>query len=258
MKFKKILKLAVACTVIFGTAFYSLPDLRETSVYAADASASGNIKVKPVYEDFNANDVNGSVEIVLPEGITAKIAITFDSAEGKGLSYYDSLISGGYSYTFDVEGTLESEDRLYSLSILPISAEGFEAVDSYTEQFSVKDGDNFPDSFTAYRYDIKYNYDFEGESWKITGSEGGDKEITFSFFNYSIGDVDMDGKITAYDAACVLTEYATLSAGKESTLNSGQRLVADVDKDNKITAYDASIILTNYARISAGKEPIWD
>lgn len=258
MKLKKILKCVIACTVIFGTASYSFSDFQGTSTYAADAGVSGNIRVKPVYEDFNANDVNGAVEISLPKDITAKVTVTFDSAEGKSLPYYDSVISGGYAYTFDIEGTIESDDRLYTLSILPINAEGFEVREDYTEQFSVKDADNFPDSFAAYRYDIKYNNDYEGESWKITGSEGRNKEITFSFFNYSIGDIDMDGKITAYDAASVLTEYATISANMESTLDSGQRIIADVDKDGKITAYDASIILTNYARISAGKEPIWD
>lgn len=248
MKLKGSFACMLSCTIIGGAA----------SGLTGTAAADENIKAEPVYEDFNVNDVNGAVEIALPEDITARITITFDSAEGRSLPYYDSLISGGSSYTFDIEGTLEDDDRLYSLSILPISAEGFEAADSYTEQFSVKDGDSFPDSFVTYRYDIKYDHDYDGESWRITHLEGGSREITFSFSKYAMGDVDMDGKVTAFDAACVLAEYTSLSAGRDSSLNNNQRLVADIDKDDKITAFDAAKILTYYTLLSAGEEPRWD
>lgn len=258
MKLKKMIVCILACTVIGGAASLSMPDFCAEAVYAADAEISGNIKIQPVYEDFNENDVNGAVEIALPEGITARVTVTFDSAEGKSLPYYDSLIDGGSSYIFGIEGALESDERLYTLSILPISAAGFEATADYTEQFSVKDGDDFPGSFVTYRYDIRYNYDFEGESWRITGGEDGNKEITFSFSKYAMGDVDMDGKITAFDAASVLTEYTELAAGRESSLNANQKLVADVDEDGKITAFDAAKILTYYTELAAGREPSWD
>lgn len=258
MKLKKSIVCILACTFIGGAASFSMPDFGTEAVYAADAEAYQRMDVPTVYDDFNENDVNGAVEIALPEGITAKVIVTFDSAEGKSLPYYDAIIRGGSIYVFSIEGTLESDDRLYTLSILPISAEGFEAAEDYTEQFSVKDADNFPDSFAAYRYDIKYNYDFEGESWKITGGEDGDKEITFFFSKYAMGDVDMDGKITAFDAASVLTEYTELAAGRDSSLNANQKLVADVDNDGKITAFDAAKILTYYTELAAGREPSWD
>lgn len=73
-----------------------------------------------------------------------------------------------------------------------------------------------------------------------------------------MGDVDMDGKITAFDAACVLTEYSVLSAGSESSLNANQKLAADVDNDGKVTAFDAAKILNYYAELAAEREPSRD
>lgn len=61
------------------------------------------------------------------------------------------------------------------------------------------------------------------------------------------GDVDMDGKISAYDAALVLAEYAETSSGASSSLNGMQKAAADIDGDGKITAGDAGEILTIYA-----------
>ena len=61
------------------------------------------------------------------------------------------------------------------------------------------------------------------------------------------GDIDMDGKISAYDAALVLAEYAETSSGAPSSLNGMQRAAADIDGDGKITAGDAGEILTMYA-----------
>lgn len=63
------------------------------------------------------------------------------------------------------------------------------------------------------------------------------------------GDVDDDNKITAYDAALTLTEYAALSAGK-ATFNATQTKIADVDDDGKITANDAANILSFYSYLS--------
>lgn len=63
------------------------------------------------------------------------------------------------------------------------------------------------------------------------------------------GDVDDDNKITAYDAAMTLTEYAALSAGK-TTFDAAQTEIADVDDDGKITANDAANILSFYSYLS--------
>ena len=60
-----------------------------------------------------------------------------------------------------------------------------------------------------------------------------------------IGDIDGDGRITAYDARLVLRASAKLEK-----LTKDQALRADVDGDGKITAADARKIL----RVSAGLE----
>ena len=66
------------------------------------------------------------------------------------------------------------------------------------------------------------------------------------------GDVDQDGKISAYDAALTLAEYAAGSANKPSELDENQRLAADVDGDGKITAGDAGAILSFYTYLASG------
>lgn len=66
------------------------------------------------------------------------------------------------------------------------------------------------------------------------------------------GDVDLDGKISAYDAALTLAEYAAGSAQKPSELKENQRLAADVDGDGKITAGDAGAILSFYTYLASG------
>lgn len=66
------------------------------------------------------------------------------------------------------------------------------------------------------------------------------------------GDVDLDGKVSAYDAALTLAEYAAGSAQKPSELKENQRLAADVDGDGKITAGDAGAILSFYTYLASG------
>lgn len=65
------------------------------------------------------------------------------------------------------------------------------------------------------------------------------------------GDVDMDGKISAYDASLVLAEYTSVSSHGSSSLNADQRTAADVDGDGKIGASDAGAILSFYSYLAA-------
>ena len=51
-----------------------------------------------------------------------------------------------------------------------------------------------------------------------------------------LGDVNGDGKVTAYDASLILQHTANL-------VDLTGVAAADVNKDGKITAYDASMIL---------------
>ncbi|MCR5307095.1 MAG: dockerin type I repeat-containing protein [Oscillospiraceae bacterium] len=64
------------------------------------------------------------------------------------------------------------------------------------------------------------------------------------------GDVDGDGKVTAFDASLALTGFneATVMGyePEERTLTPAQEQIADVDGDGELTAFDASMILTYF------------
>lgn len=66
-----------------------------------------------------------------------------------------------------------------------------------------------------------------------------------------MGDVDMDGKITAADAALVMEEVGRLAGGMEGNFTERQKAAADMDGDGKLTAADAAAILSLYAQQSA-------
>ena len=64
-----------------------------------------------------------------------------------------------------------------------------------------------------------------------------------------MGDVDGDGKVTAYDATLALTAFSEKTAGYadgERTLTPAQEQIADVDGDGELTAFDATMILTYF------------
>ena len=66
---------------------------------------------------------------------------------------------------------------------------------------------------------------------------------------YQKGDVDGDGKVTAYDATLALTAFSEKTAGYadgERTLTPAQEQIADVDGDGELTAFDATMILTYF------------
>ncbi|MDE6092983.1 MAG: hypothetical protein K2G14_07805 [Ruminococcus sp.] len=66
-----------------------------------------------------------------------------------------------------------------------------------------------------------------------------------------LGDVNDDGFIDAVDATAVRTEYAKISAYKESDFETSQIISADVNNDGYFDSVDATIISKYYAYISA-------
>ena len=64
-----------------------------------------------------------------------------------------------------------------------------------------------------------------------------------TFQVYALGDVNLDGKITSYDASLVL-QYAA----KKTQLTDVQKLAANTNRDSNITSYDASLILQYAAK----------
>jgi len=66
------------------------------------------------------------------------------------------------------------------------------------------------------------------------------------------GDTDGNSRIDSSDASAILQEYARLSTGGESGLDSDGRAVSDVDGDGAVSAKDASIVLVYYSYVSTG------
>ena len=62
-----------------------------------------------------------------------------------------------------------------------------------------------------------------------------------------LGDVNADGAVNALDASLILTEYALIATGKDSSFSNEIKILADVNSDGSINALDASAVLTYYA-----------
>ena len=74
--------------------------------------------------------------------------------------------------------------------------------------------------------------------------------VISSAADYSLGDVNSDGQVSAIDASDILAYYSTVSAGGEPALVSSQKTAADVNNDDIIDASDASTVLAYYSYIS--------
>ena len=71
--------------------------------------------------------------------------------------------------------------------------------------------------------------------------------------DYSLGDVNSDGKVSATDASDVLCYYSAISTGGKTIFTDIQQTAADVNGDGLIDAIDASVILAYYAYISTSQ-----
>lgn len=70
----------------------------------------------------------------------------------------------------------------------------------------------------------------------------------------ALGDVNDDGIVDGMDATAVLTDYAKVSANKDSIFNKAQSIAADVNGNLIVDGVDATILLTYYAYISTHPE----
>ena len=67
-----------------------------------------------------------------------------------------------------------------------------------------------------------------------------------------LGDADVSSTVDSADASLILSEYSTISTGREATFNSVQKICADVDRNGAIDSVDASYVLAYYAYIATG------
>ncbi len=86
---------------------------------------------------------------------------------------------------------------------------------------------------------------------KYTLTVTGDLSLTALTDETKLGDVDLDGMVTAVDASAILSEYAELSSGSSGTFTRIQKAAADVDNNYLTDSRDASMILSYYAYLSS-------
>ncbi|MDE6776117.1 MAG: hypothetical protein K2J37_07495 [Ruminococcus sp.] len=213
----------------------------------------------PVYEFFNENDVNGSIVISVPENSTAAVSITFDSLEVDDEPYYvDTLESGTYS--FDIEGydNTEEDYRIYTVSVELSGGKYNSSSKPYTDEFTIPDGNDTPDSFREIKYEFTIDDKQSLNDWDVENETESGKNISVHLDYIMIGDVDGSGKVDASDASFVLMEYSLLSTGGVSSWTEKKKLCGDVNGDSKIDATDASAILVYYSTNSTGGNASWN
>ncbi len=112
-----------------------------------------------------------------------------------------------------------------------------------------------PESVTSIGNDILSPSEDTGYNPLIYGFYGSPAENYAYENNISyrmIGDVNNDSHLNSSDASEVLSEYALVSSGADSSFDNYQTVCADINGDGVIDSSDASTILAKYAEISSG------
>lgn len=218
------------------------------------------IKIEPVCEHINKADINGRILVDVPEGASANVAIVYNSPEYDDHEYYTTDIQGGKVYSFDIEGydVSAADYRFYKIKVTVTGGKYNLTADTFTDTFTVPDGNDNPDSFREFTYKFTIDDDDIDNSWTVVSDTDSQKVIAVHLDYVMLGDVNKDSVVDASDASMVLAEYSRLSTGDKLTFDEKQSKAADVNKDNAIDSSDASDILVYYASLSTGGSPSWD
>ncbi|HRR75894.1 MAG TPA: dockerin type I domain-containing protein [Ruminococcus sp.] len=251
--------MAVLSAIPAGAANAAMPDI-------------SSYFVKPTFEYFNEADVNGIVGLKLPKTVSAHVEVTFDSPEGLAFPYYTTDVKAGGIAAFQIEGYSNTKDdyRNYHINIQMTGGTYNTSASPFTEEFTVPDINDDPDSFVAVGYEFKLDdkiseSDIEYTGTKqLTGTYKG-KEVTADIKSYNLhlngvikGDVTGEGVVDGSDATLVLKEFGSQLAGNGTTLDARQLLAADVDGDGTVDGSDATLILKYFGLIAANQTPNWD
>ncbi len=172
----------------------------------------------------------------IPDSVTSIGELAFYGCSGlTSVTIPDSVTSIG-------DRAFSDCTSLTSVTILNPNCE----IGDYGDTFSNgRDGENYVYSGTIYGYENstaqayaeKYGYTFK--------SLGAAADVL-------LGDVNLDGKVDASDAADLLIALANVGAGAESGLTDAQTAAADADGNGTLNAGDAATILQYAAFIGAG------
>lgn len=238
----------------------------------AEAPDLSDFLAEPVFEYFNDADVNGAIGVLLPDTVSAHVEITFDSPEGLNFPYYVKDMKAGGGTLFQIEGYSNTEDdyRNYHISIEMYGGIFDIAAEPFIADFTVPDGNDDPDSFTAIAYNFLLDDEVGESEIEYIDSEFNedsikDKKVISEKKNYKLhlngylkGDINRDGIVDGTDATLVLNEFGTVMGDGESTFNGRQFAAGDIDGSGAIDGSDATLILKYFGMASAEQEPDWD
>ena len=174
-------------------------------------------------------DVNGDGEFnyydvydILGYVINAEMVARNRSIELDGVPMSDELNARVEKYgDMDLDGDIDGDDLTY--------------LTLYLDKMNLK-----PLDITDHLKVMK--------TYTVSGAkEVNDEMKRYNALDYSLGDVDNNGKVNAIDASLVLEHYSKVSTGQSTSLDETQKKSADVNKDGRINAVDASQILSYYA-----------
>ena len=220
-----ILALSMLSTVMVGAAeanpqgAYVLPDYSGAALVFQDAE-------KNAITDTYTKTENGVEVTVYPE--PARVSVTLDADDGvvAGQQYVVFLLGGGG----DAGNTVPGEKNIRYIDQV--------GSNSTTVSFNL-----YPDMLTTAG---EYNIYVTSDDGKFTIAK---PVATFYVTEppYLLGDVDLNGTVTGYDASLILQYVAELTS-----LNETQLFVANTDRNTQVTGYDASLILQYVAELIPG------
>ena len=104
--------------------------------------------------------------------------------------------------------------------------------------------------FTLFPYQLEsgnYNVYLSGTNFAYTCVASFKVTNSWEEAPYTLGDVDQDGRITAYDASLILQSISEITV-----LTPSQEEAADTDHNGTVTAFDASRIIQYVSEIISG------
>ena len=184
-----------------------------------------------------AEEESSEVETIIPTTDTAfpqygyiqHISVTFYIANGR--AYVSYLVTASRNKKLDIDVVIEKKTLGFIWTDVAKSA----AILTNTEYYY--SGDFNADVSGSGEYRVRISVKVNGEKAEKTAEFTYDESVF-------LGDVNGDGRITAYDARLVLRYSAKMESFTEK-----QKGFADVNSDGKITSADARIVLRMAAKL---------
>lgn len=186
--------------------------------------------------------------VVYGLSVESGYSVSFKTADGSAAGTATGIVgvSTGTVYKdaakleLSFTGTPGEQYAVFLLKDSTVPTQGSIKYIDQTEGSSVK--------FTVYPYNLGEtgSYGLYVSSTNMGYTKVAEFSVTDSWEEapYTLGDVNMDGSITAYDASLILQHIAEINS-----LSGNSLLAADTDKNGEITAFDASRILQLVAEI---------